>query len=236
MQDAHENQPTPRHCRVSTKSTKNRWRACRWAFFDLIVLGLAPVWAQATVLPIAASAVVSDAIPAAEAPLLTNERHPLPGTLTGGVPAEADLPTLFQRLAGAGARTFVDLRSDAEVKPGTDAAALAAGVDYQRVPIGGEADLDLGSARALGTLLDDWSRYPVVVACGSGNRAGALLAMRGFWLDGMPAEAALALGHAAGLTKLEPSVRQLLGLPPMPPMPLAAPAPTELAPGPAKPN
>jgi protein tyrosine phosphatase (PTP) superfamily phosphohydrolase (DUF442 family) len=147
--------------------------------------------------------------------LLVNERHPLPGTMTGGVPADVDVAGTFRRLADAGARTFIDLRTDAEVTPETRAAALAAGLDYTRLPVGGEVDLDLGTVRALDALLGDWSRYPVVIACASGNRAGALLALRAFWLGGTRAEDALALGQAAGLTKLEPSVRLLLGLPPM---------------------
>jgi hypothetical protein len=56
-----------------------------------------------------------------------------------------------------------------------------------------------------------------VIACASGNRVGALLALREFWLEDAEPEAALALGKAAGLTRLEPSVRLLLGLPPAPP-------------------
>lgn len=76
-------------------------------------------------------------------------------------------------------------------------------------------------------MLDDVTRYPIAVACSSGNRAGALLAVESFWLDGVSPEAALALGKSAGLTRLEPSVRLLLGLPPAqePPAKPAAPTP-----------
>ena len=46
--------------------------------------------------------------------------------------------------------------------------------------------------------------------------------MRAFWLDGARPDAALDLGLRAGLTKLEPAVRLLLGLPPLPlPQPAA---------------
>jgi protein tyrosine phosphatase (PTP) superfamily phosphohydrolase (DUF442 family) len=142
--------------------------------------------------------------------LLSNQHQPLPGLLTGGAPSSAEG---FRAIAQAGYRTFIDLRSDAEVTPETRAAAEAAGLVYRRVPVGGEAELDLASARALDALLDDEANRPAAVACGSGNRVGALLALRSFWLDGAPPEEALALGLRAGLTKLEPSVRQLLGLP-----------------------
>ena len=157
--------------------------------------------------------------------LLTNERHPLPGTLTGGMPKAArgeSAAPAFQALAAAGVRTFIDLRTETEVPPETAALAAAAGLDYRRLPVAGEADLDLASARALDLLLDDWGRYPIALACGSGNRAGALLAVRAFWLDGADPATALELGLRAGLTKLEPAVRQLLGLPPLA---LAAPEP-----------
>ena len=143
--------------------------------------------------------------------MVLNERHPLPGVLTGGLPAGE--PQL-QALAGAGVRTLIDLRSDPEVPPGTRSAAQEAGIAYERVPVSGDTDLNLGSARALDSLLDDPTRYPVAIVCASGNRVGALLAVRAFWLDGSKAEPALALGRAAGLTRLEPSVRLLLGLPP----------------------
>ena len=153
--------------------------------------------------------------PAATPPpaVLVNERHPLPRVLTGGMPAGTEG---FPGLARAGVRTCVDLRSDSEVTSQIRDAAGAAGVSYERVPVGGEADLDLASARALDAVLDDPSRYPVAIVCASGNRVGALLALRAFWLEGATPDAALALGRAAGLTRLEPSVRLLLGLPPAP--------------------
>lgn len=149
-------------------------------------------------------------------PLLVNERHPLPGTLTGGLPTGDAAAATYQALADSGVRTLIDLRAEAEIPPGTDVQVAAAGLEYRRLPVAGEADLDLASARALDLWLDDWSRYPVALACASGNRAGALLAVRAFWLDHAPPEAALDLGQRAGLTKLEPAVRLLLGLPPLP--------------------
>jgi protein tyrosine phosphatase (PTP) superfamily phosphohydrolase (DUF442 family) len=172
--------------------------------------------------PAAPAAGAGDA-PPATAPELPNQRDPLPGVRTGGMPAG---PEGWRALAEAGFRTFVDLRSDAEVGPETRAAAEGAGLAYERIAIAGDADLDLASARALHALLDEPARGPLVLACASGNRVGALVAAERFWLHGEPADAALALGKAAGLTRLEPAVRQILGLPPLPPpAPAAPPAP-----------
>jgi len=181
-----------------------------------------------------APAMASQEAKAAAPALLLNERHPLPGMLTGGIPAGKGGASDFQALAAAGVRTYIDLRADAEVPPETAVLASGAQLDYRRVPITGEADLDLASARALDLLLDEWGRYPIALACSSGNRVGALLALRAFWLDGVDAASALELGLAAGLTRLEPSVRQLLGLPPMPSISPPPPSPgTAGAPSPA---
>ena len=159
---------------------------------------------------------VAPAAPAAPAagPLL-NSKTPLEGVRTGGFGG----PESYAALAAEGYKTYIDLRSAAEKAEDAEV-AVPPGLRLEHIPIAGEADLNLASARALDALLDDRSLYPVVVACGSGNRVGALLALRAFWLDGTPAEAALDLGRRAGLTKMEPSVRMLLGLPPpLPPPP-----------------
>lgn len=151
---------------------------------------------------------------------LLNPRQPIDGVLTGGFTTVES----FSRLAEQGYKTYVDLRTDAEITPGIAAAAHAAGLEYRRLAIAGEGDLDLATARALDALLDDRSAYPLAVACASGNRVGALFAAKAFWLDGATGEQALDLGRRAGLTKLEPSVRLLLGLSkPSEPEPIAPP-------------
>lgn len=178
----------------------------------------------ATEVSAATARAAAPAPPAPLGPLVSNPHVARPGLLAGGAPGAAEG---FLALAADGYRTFVDLRGDAERPAEAQAFAEAAGLAYVRVPMTGEVDLDLVSARALDAVLDDAARGPVVVACHSGNRSAALIAVREFWLEGASAEAALALGRAAGLTRLEPTVRMLLGLPPAAPALLApAPAPT----------
>ena len=184
--------------------------------------GVAPLRAWATLaallltLPFVASQLFGEpASPAgAAAPaaveLLPNAQTPLPGLLTGGAPATADG---FAALAAAGYRTYVDLRPVSEAGPEAQQAAEAAGLTYERIPVAGEVDLDLATVRALDAILDQPASSPVVLACGSGNRSGALLALRAFWLDGATPAEALELGKRGGLTRLEPTVRTLLGLP-----------------------
>lgn len=191
--------------------------APRYLLLGLFAL-VAPAASVAAQPPVAAPAPAAPAPASAVAPeLLLNPRDPLPGVRTGGLTPASEL---FAALAEEGFATLVDLRTDQEQPEAARAGAEAAGLRYVRIPIGSDADLDLGAARALDAVLDEPAARPAVVACASGNRSGALLALRAFWLDGRPAEEALALGKAAGLTRLEPSVRQLLGLPPLPPAPV----------------
>jgi protein tyrosine phosphatase (PTP) superfamily phosphohydrolase (DUF442 family) len=72
--------------------------------------------------------------------------------------------------------------------------------------------VDGDSARRLWTLLKT-SDAPVFVHCASGNRAGALLAIGAARFGGMAPDAAIEFGRRAGLSSLEPVVRERLGLP-----------------------
>ena len=193
------------------RSRRSGW----FAAFSFVGLAAVPASAQLPLDLSPACAPAERPAPMVENPraspeLLVGERHPLPGLLTGGLRPDTDL----ERLAAAGVRTLVDLRTAAEIEPGFAAAALDAGLAYFALPIAGEADLDLGAARALHEILSRAEARPVALACASGNRSGALLAVERFWLGGESPQDALRLGRDAGLTRLEPSVRLLLGVAP----------------------
>jgi len=51
----------------------------------------------------------------------------------------------------------------------------------------------------------------VLVHCGTGNRCGAMLALTEAWFRQHSTEDAIAFGKQAGLTGMEPVVRDLLG-------------------------
>lgn len=57
------------------------------------------------------------------------------------------------------------------------------------------------------TLLRDAGR-PALVYCASGNRVGATAALRAVWVEGLPAEEAIAIGRDWGLKGLEDEVRR----------------------------
>ncbi len=144
------------------------------------------------------------------ASLLPNGRQPLSGVLTGGQPSSEQLSAI----AAAGYRTVINLRPREE-GPATEADAVhELGLRYVELPVAGAQDLTPEKAAALGKLLADDAGYPLVLHCASGNRAGALLALEQAQVEGLEPDKALAVGIAAGLTHLEPRVRELLELPP----------------------
>lgn len=144
--------------------------------------------------------------------LVPGLRRPRPGLLSGGQPG----PEAWSELAAQGVTTVINLRT-AEEMDGRDAAAEveAAGMTYHGLPISGVGDLDAENAAALWRLVEA-APGPVLVHCASGNRVGALLALGAAQEGGMPPEQALEFGRSAGLAspRLEPQVRERLGLPP----------------------
>jgi protein tyrosine phosphatase (PTP) superfamily phosphohydrolase (DUF442 family)/rubrerythrin len=149
------------------------------------------------------------------APLLDlpNAAMPLPDLLTAGQPSEDGLAAA----AAAGYKTIINLRAPSE-EIGFDESAKAdeLGLRYIALPIAGAAGLTRDNARLLGDLLDDPELYPAVLHCGSSNRVGALLALRAFYFEGIPAEQALELGRRAGMLSLEPVVAETLAAEPAP--------------------
>ena len=155
----------------------------------------------------ATTALVTVSLDDAVALGVRNARMPVPGLLTGGQLDQAQ----FDGLSEAGFQTFISLRVASEDGAGWEEAHEAGTADFVRLPISGATGLTRESVEALDRLLTEVEGTPTVLYCGSGNRVGALLALRAHWMDDVPADEALELGRAAGLTRLEPAVAELLG-------------------------
>lgn len=158
--------------------------------------------------PAAAPQAVEGAGPGAVDPttLVRNGKMPFEGVLTGGQPSDEQLTALRD----AGYETVINLRRPDERGTRGEAEKVAAlGMTYVSLPVAGAAGLTEENAAALAAALDEVAR-PVLLHCGSGNRVGALLAVKAFWLDGASAEEALEIGRGAGLTRMEPAVRELI--------------------------
>ena len=140
------------------------------------------------------------------APLgIPNERAPLPSVLTGGMPSAEQL----ERAQAAGYKTVISLLPDEEA--GDEATqARAAGLRYRSIPISGPADLTETNARRLHEAMNEPGAKPLLIHCASGNRAGALLALKAYYVDQQSKQQAIELGEHAGLTSLKSTVEAQL--------------------------
>lgn len=145
---------------------------------------------------------------------ILNARTPLPGVLSGGQVTQEQLA----EAAAAGYRTVVSLRMPEELQEWDEPSTVEGlGMRFVSLPIAGAEGITPENAKKLAALLDEKELRPMVLHCGSGNRIGALFALIAFDLEGKDAESALQVGKDAGLTRLEPVVREKLGLPPLEP-------------------
>lgn len=131
---------------------------------------------------------------------------PVDGITAAGQPDEAAL----QVFADSGYVVVIDMRGPEEDRGVDDFPGVVEGkgMEYIAFPISDSDEISFETAAKLDALLKD-ADGPVLVHCASGNRVGALLALR-HSLNGASDEEALAFGKDAGMTRLEPRVREVL--------------------------
>ena len=140
-----------------------------------------------------------------------NARFPFEGVCTGGRPRPEDL----RQARNSGVKTVISLCAPSECDNYDEGALVTAlGMQYLNIPVASPADLTLDKAKALAEALrearDSPVDGPVLVHCASGNRVGALFAIKACLIDGLTTEQSIAVGRAAGLTTLESEVRCVL--------------------------
>tara|TARA_R110001592_G_scaffold29969_1_gene107845 strand:+ start:378 stop:875 length:498 start_codon:yes stop_codon:yes gene_type:complete len=125
--------------------------------------------------------------------------------ITGGQPSAMDL----EQLKSAGVTKVINLRTANEkVDYDEQAKAEALGFTYISLPIAGSDDVTSENAAQLDLLLQ--GNEKVLLHCASGNRVGALLAIRAHEIEGKPVAESLQLGRAAGMSSLEGTVESLI--------------------------
>lgn len=132
--------------------------------------------------------------------------NPMTGVTACGLPRPDD----FRQAHDQGARTIVNLCTDGETSFDEGALATSLDLKYEHIPIQGAADLTRENAIRLGKIIDLPVNQPVVVHCASGNRVGALLAMKAFCVDNADIETAIDIGRSAGLRAMEAATREAL--------------------------
>jgi protein tyrosine phosphatase (PTP) superfamily phosphohydrolase (DUF442 family) len=126
------------------------------------------------------------------------------------VTGRLDGPTIV-RLQQLGMAHVIDLSLDAETPLQDERSEVqATGMQYHAIPVADGNDLNLTKVRQLDALLMQIGDAPAVLHCASGNRVGALMALRAGWIHGADPEQALLTGRQWGLTRLAPVVEALL--------------------------
>ena len=124
-------------------------------------------------------------------------------------------PEGFALLAELGFKAIVNLLSDDEDGALLTKAAEAAGLEVYRLPVTTRAP-SWKQVKAFTAIVEQTDNYPLLVFCISANRAGAMWALYRA-SRGVPGEIAVQEGRAAGLKpSREKTVREMLGLPPLP--------------------
>lgn len=166
------------------------------------------------VLPLLLAALVAWSAPAVSAGLdaeilqgIEFEKQPRPEWIIGGQYE----PHEFVLGEKAGAQYVFNLRGIDEFDD-WDAAKLADALEmgYYHIPIRDGSALSREAVEEFDAALDEIGDAPAMFYCGSGNRVGAMFALRAGWLHGEDLEAAVELGRNHGLTGLESRVRELL--------------------------
>lgn len=126
--------------------------------------------------------------------------------LSGGQPSLQDLKVLKTM----GVTRIVNLRTTGEFDEFDEAAEVKKlGLEYHTIEVNGGDGVNLENASELDRLLAS-TQGRVLVHCGSGNRVGALFAVRAGAIQGKDVEQAIQLGKAAGLTRLEEKAKTVL--------------------------
>ncbi len=137
--------------------------------------------------------------------LVIEDLRPIDGITSSGQPDAS----AFEIVAKSGYVAVIDLRGPSENR-GLDEKSVVEelGLEYIEFPLVGSESISFANAKRLDVLLNDIDG-PVLLHCGSGNRVGAILALR-HSLQGADDEDAMQYGKSAGLTSLEPVVKDRL--------------------------
>lgn len=131
-----------------------------------------------------------------------NQKTVLDGVVSGGQPTDDNLKQAKEQ----GVKVVVNLRSAGEEKDyATEAKTVAdLGMKYVSIPINGKTGEGLNeeNAKKLAEILGGADK-PVLVHCASGQRVGALVALKAFYVDKATPEDALKAGKDNGLSMPE---------------------------------
>lgn len=140
---------------------------------------------------------------------LPNQNTPYHGLVTSGQPTREQ----FAKLKPAGFSAVVNLRPETESGYWDEQEEATRGVLlYAHIPISGAADLTRENVEKFAQTVEQpmAKKGKVLLHCASGNRAGAMVALKAHWIDGRSIDDSLDLGRKAGLKGLEQDVMKIM--------------------------
>ncbi len=139
---------------------------------------------------------------------LPNRQVPFDGVMTGGQPTLDQL----KQAAGTGFKMVINLRTNNE-RPDPDQEKIwveGSGMKYIHIPVAVTEGFTPQNAKVFADALSKPENYPLIVHCKSGERVGAMFALKVFLIDEKDIGKAMLIGERAGLIRLAPTVKQIL--------------------------
>lgn len=136
---------------------------------------------------------------------IKNISNPATYQFSAGQPTQEEISSLV----GFGIKHIINLRPKSEQIWNEPLYVKLLGIKYHSLPVAGLADINIKNANQLALMLDKYANEGVFVHCASGNRVGALIALRQGSISG-DIDSAIKEGKRWGLTRLEPVVRDKL--------------------------
>ena len=126
--------------------------------------------------------------------------------ITGGQPTEQELA----QLKAKGVTTIINLRGTNEFDGFDEEKVVKSyGMEYVALPISGAAGVTKEAAEEFAKILEK-ENGKTFIHCASGNRVGALTALKSHFQDGLSIEQSIEIGKKAGLTGLENKVLKIM--------------------------
>ncbi|MCR4291010.1 MAG: sulfur transferase domain-containing protein [Candidatus Scalindua sp.] len=139
---------------------------------------------------------------------LPNCQVPFDGVLAGGQPTFDQI----KQAAETGFKAVINLRTDNELPdPAQELTWVeGSGMKYFHIPVVVTEGFTPQNAKLFADVLSKPENYPLIVHSKSGERVGAMFALKAFHIDGKEIDEALAIGERAGLIRLALTVKKIL--------------------------
>lgn len=105
-------------------------------------------------------------------------------------------------VAAQGIQAVISLLLSTESKVDEATLVPAAGMVFIHVPIANASELSSANVQRVADALQKAEGKNALIHCASGNRVGAVMALKSAWIDGLSPTASVALGQSYGLSSL----------------------------------